>query len=173
MKIPRTGKISLLIIALLGAIGLVLWQAEDRSCHARIGLGPNSNTSRLDTSLEVPSSEWPEVEQVFRDFANDNGWSIRSGENNINGGYRWLELCDDALTTINVGNVLEDHTVNFRIIRNEYGEPRRNGWRIFYRAIHERLEAHWPGRMTYVQGDNREPNLGEAIERPEWLGATD
>lgn len=155
-----------LLAAGAGLLFTVLREPEDTTCHGRLRPGPNSNTSRLDTTLDIPQSEWSAFAQILRDFATANGWSVREGLGKTDPNYRWLDMCDDKVTTIRSGNLNgEGQKIGFGIIHMEYQGPGRDGWHRFYRDLHGRLEAKWPRRMSYIEGE-----FGRPIERPEWLG---
>lgn len=159
------------VCAVLLAVGagltfVVTRTPEDTTCHGRIRPGPNSNTSRLDTTLDIPQSEWPAVAQILRDFAAANGWSLREGPGKTDPNYRWLDMCNDQVTTIRAGNLNgAGCRIGFGIIHMEYDGPGRDGWQRFYRDVHGRLEVCWPRRMSYIEGE-----FGRTIERPAWLG---
>lgn len=134
-------------------------------CQDWITGGPNSNTSRLDTTLDVPKSEWPRFADILRDFARRRGWSFREGTGRDDPDFHWLWMCDGVATMIRAGTDREGGTkIGFGVIHYEYGVPGRDGWRPHYRALHEELEAVWPDRMRYVEGE-----FGRDIQRPPWL----
>lgn len=163
----RKSVAALVLIAIAAGFMVQWYGSEDTTCHGRIRPGPNSNTSRLDTTLDIPRSEWPAFAQILRDFATANGWSVREGPGKTDPNYRWLDMCDDQVTTIRSGNINGEggKTIGFGIIHMEYQGPGRDGWQRFYRDLHRRLEAKWPQRMSYIEGE-----FGRAIERPAWLG---
>ncbi len=95
----RKSGVATLLIA--GAAALMFqYYSEDTSCHGRIRPGPNSNTSRLDTTLDIPDGEWPAFAGILRDFAAKRGWSVREGVGKTDSSFRWLDTCDDRVTTI-------------------------------------------------------------------------
>ena len=78
-------------------------------------------------------------------------------------------MCDDKVTIVRAstqsGGV---NKIGFGIIHMTYQGPGDLGWRPFYRALHRRLEARWPGRIHYVEREFFQP-----IDRPAWLDDED
>jgi hypothetical protein len=151
-------------VAILGVAATVAWNIPTAAptCHDRLTSGPNSNTSRLDTTLRIAPSDWPEVDRIVRAFATENRWDVLAGLDTH--GEPYAELCDPIVTTIRVH--ADRGEVEIQIIHMDYFGPGKDGWQPFYRDLHARLEARWPERkMTYVEGE-----FGRTIPRPDWLG---
>lgn len=155
---------ALVLFIVAGGTFLLLRPAED-TCFNRLGgPGPNSNTSRLNTTLEVPADQWPAVAQIMREFAAARGWLLSEeiDDHPIQG----LDMCDHV-TIVRAGNEYgEGRRIGFQIIHMNYEGPARDGWQAHYRELHRRLEARWPGRMSYIEGE-----FGRPITRPAWLDA--
>jgi hypothetical protein len=140
------------------------------TCFDRLGgPGPNSNTPRLDTWIEVSPREWPAVAQMLQDFAAEQGWSVEEGSGNKDRDYRWLDMCDDKVTIVRASNQhMGVSRIGFGIIHMTYDGAGKDGWRPVYRDLHRRLEQRWPGKMHYIEGE-----FGRPIGRPDWLGDGD
>ena len=78
-----------------------------------------------------------------------------------------LDKCDQAVTIVRASSQYGGGAsrIGFGIIHMNYQGPGNDGWRPVYRDLHRRLEARWPGRMRYIDGE-----FGQPIARPTWLG---
>lgn len=155
------------VLALVAGAYLATRPPAVETCFDRLGgPGPNSNTSRLDTLFEIPADQWPAVAQILGAFAAEHGWSVQQGAGDNDPDYRWLDMCDTAVTIVRASNQHEGgaRRIGFGIIHMAYDGPANDGWRPFYRDLHRRFEARWPGRMRYVDGEFRRPT-----GRPAWL----
>ncbi len=167
MRMPsrRTAVVSVLAVLAAGAAVLLLTPARGGVCFERLGgPGPNSNTSRLDTTLDIPADQWPDVARIMGDFGAERRWTVESGPGRDDPAYAWLDMCDTA-TIVRAGNRNgEGGGIGFGIIHMAYQGPEALAWQPHYRELHRRLEARWPGRMRYVEGE-----FGERIARPDWV----
>ena len=169
----RPGKLATIAALVVLAATAVAWfvtrPPRVETCFDRLGgPGPNSNTGRLDTTLDIPADQWPALAQILRGFAAERGWSLQEGSEES--GIAWLDMCDDKVTIVRASNeagrIGGANRPGFEIIHMNYEGPGNDGWRPYYREIHRRVEARWPGRLTYVEGE-----FGEHIPRPPWLDA--
>ena len=141
--------------------------AAAESCFDRFGgPGPNSNTPRLDTMLDIPADQWPAVAAEMKAFAAAHGWLVDDGPGRTDPNLFWLDMCDSGTSFIRAStDYAGDRRIGFGIIHMKYDGPDRDGWQPLYRDLHQRLEARWPGRMRYVGGEFMLP-----MARPDWLG---
>lgn len=155
------------VIVLIAAAWFLFRPPGEETCFDRLGgPGPNSNTSRLDTFIDIPVGQWPEVAQILEQFATERGWSVQEGDGNTDPDYHWLDMCDAGVTIVRASNEQGEppNQVGFGIIHMAYEGPARDGWQPYYRDLHRRLEARWPGKLRYVEGE-----FGQTITRPLWL----
>ena len=159
---------ALALLALSTAAFYLTRSPGPETCFDRLGgPGPNSNTPRLDTLLDLPADHWPAVAQVLRQFAAEHHWSVQEGAATGDPARAGLDMCDDAVTIVRASSQYagEPGRIGFGIIHLTYEGPGNDGWRPIYRDLHRRFEARWPGRMRYVDGE-----FGQPIPRPAWLG---
>ena len=155
-----------LVLVVLTAGGLAITRNnQGETCFDRLGgPGPNSNTPRLDTLLDIPSDQWPLLVQLLKGFAAERGWAVQEGPGTTDPTYAWLDMCDST-TIVRANNRYEsDDRIGFGIIHMTYEGAGKDRWQPIYREIHRRVEARWPGRLRYREGE-----FGRMIERPGWL----
>ncbi len=164
----RVAILSVLGVIVLAAAVIFLTRPPAReTCFDRLGgPGPNSNTSRLDTILDVPADQWPAVGQILRQFATERGWLLDAGGAASDPAYAAIDLCDQV-TIVRASNQYsgESRRIGFGIIHMNYEGPGNDAWRPIYRDLHRRFEARWPGRLRYIEGE-----FGRPVTRPDWLG---
>ena len=138
---------------------------DPETCFDRLGgPGPNSNTPRLDTYIDVPVSQWPALAELLRQFAAERGWLLNERRADSDPSYRAIDLCDQV-TIVRADNLyMGRRQIGLGIIHMNYEGPANHAWQPAYRDLHRRLEARWPGRLRYVEGE-----FGRPIGRPAWL----
>lgn len=171
MKMPSRPVAVLSAVALLAALGggalLLAGGDGGETCFDRMGgPGPNSNTPRLHTMLDVPVDQWPALAQLLKAFAAERGWAVQDGPGTSDPSYAWLDMCDAAVTIVRANNRYDgEERPGFGVIHMTYPGPGNDAWQPVYRDLHRRIEARGPGRIRYREGE-----FGRMIERPEWLG---
>ena len=169
MKLPSlpVAVVSALVLFIVAGGAFLLLRPVEDTCFARLGgPGPNSNTSRFETWLDLPADQWPAVAGVMREFAAAHGWLISGGPGASDPTMNWLDMCDHVTIVRASSRYGVGDGIGFGIIHMNYEGPGNDGWRPLYRDLHRRLEARWPGRMRYMEGEFRQP-----MARPDWLGA--
>lgn len=153
------------VAAAAAALFLAMRVTAEETCFDRLGgPGPNSNTSRLDTTLTLPANQWPAVAAIFREFAAERGWLVNEGRATGEDVNSWIDMCDMVTIVRGSDQSGEGGQIGFGIIHMNYEGPGALAWHAHYRELHRRLEARWPGRMRYVEGEFLRP-----IGRPDWL----
>jgi hypothetical protein len=159
--------VALALVALVAGAVLLLRPAAAETCFDRLGgPGPNSNTPRLDTILDIPLDQWPAVATEMKAFAAAHGWQVEDGPGRTDPTFFWLDMCDSGTTFVRASNRNSaEGGIGFGIIHMKYDGPEREGWQPLYRDLHRRLETRWPGRLSYIGGEFMQP-----MPRPDWLG---
>ena len=88
-----------------------------------------------------------------------DGWSVKS-DLRMAPSFPWLQisLCLESGTQIFVQGLADQGEVGFGIYLPQGGE----GWRSDLGALHRRIDARWPGKIFYRDGQGRQ------VAAPDW-----
>ncbi len=165
LRSRRVAMLSALAAVAVAAGYFATRRPDPETCFDRLGgPGPNSNTPRLDTYLEIPANQWPAVAQILRQFAAERGWLLSEYPSEPDPNVGGMDLCDHVTIVRADSTYMGSRQIGFGIIHMDYEGPADLAWRPHYRDLHQRLEARWPGRMRYIEGE-----FGQRINRPDWL----
>lgn len=154
----RTGLNGLATIAVLGAIYLVPHPPIDRSCHNPLRDGRTSIGASAAFVLQVDMDQWRAVAEELNDFGRAGRWSIRS-DVRPSKEFSWFQvsLCKEPGTEISAGQFMASE-ISFFVMQPQGGQS----WQPAFRALYQRMEARWPGRISFSDGN------GNKTPIPDW-----
>jgi hypothetical protein len=143
----------------------------DKSCHNPFADGAKRVSAILRLDLKLSNDAWPELTDELVRFGRDLGWSIRNTSQVQPGVAKtWeISLCRSDRLSVFV-NELRWATDGYApaspglgIPVNMYGEVPPDAWQPVARDLVHRLEARWPGKVRFKNGD------GYEVEPPAFL----
>jgi hypothetical protein len=107
----------------------------------------------------VGLDQWRDVEKEVNAFQRSGSWSVRS-DVRTDEGFPWLQisLCKETGTNIFVQGMADLNEVSFGVLQPQGGTT----WRRDFRALYERVNARWPGKITFKD------EQGSPAPTPEW-----
>ena len=158
LPVGRRWRSGLLVILVVGAIfggAAVPGLFVDRSCHHPTRDGRTSIDSVAGFELRIPPSDWPMLSRALRQFADAGHWSFRDSAPS-SPDMQWFDasLCTEAGTQIQMlnGSTRNDNIV-FSVFQPQGGES----WKQPVHALQRKLEALWPGAVSYPPGVQPHP----------------
>jgi hypothetical protein len=163
--VPSRARPARTVVVAAAAVGVVAmafvipWATADRSCHNPLRGGGNSIAQAASFDLHVGVDQWREVEREMEAFRRSGGWSIRS-DVRTDAGFPWLQIsvCKEPGTDIFVQGMPDENEVIFGVYQPQGGSD----WQVEFRALHDRISARWPDKISYRDG------YGVTIGTPDW-----
>jgi hypothetical protein len=138
---------ALFIAAAISGSACVHALLTDHSCHNPLRDGSSSASPVATFNVHLPRAQWPALRDEFRQFARDNGWSFELGQGEY---YRPalldVDICTEAGTQISA--MPSDESSN-DIPITVYQPQGGSDWQASFRALQRRIEARWPGVVSY------------------------
>jgi hypothetical protein len=122
---------------------------------------PPSFTSTAMLELHVTAADWPVLHSEIAGFARERGWPIRA-DVRTSPEFLWFqaELGPETGTHISLDrHSIDDGSISIAAFQPQGGD----GWRVPFRALQNRLEARWPGK---VSEDTPQPPWGRPSPKP-------
>jgi hypothetical protein len=150
-------------ILLTGAVVAVPSITRDRTCHNKFRDGLTTIAPKASMYLQVADDDWTKLRKTIEDFSAKRELSLRdytrTGPDIVP--LLAVSLCDDRGTNISVNEqhwALREFTppIAGRGVGFIFYEVRANsGWEVVARDLVNGLEAAWPGRIHFRDGNNR------------------
>jgi hypothetical protein len=158
----RTALLSVAAAGVVVAAFVIPYATADRSCHNPLRGGRNSIAQTASFDLRVGVDQWRNVEAEVERFRRSGDWSVRS-DVRTDEGFPWLQisLCKETGTNIFVQGMADFGEVNFGVYQPQGGDT----WRRDFHVLYERINARWPTKVTFKDGQGRQ------IGTPEWAKA--
>ena len=158
----RTALLSVSAAGVVAAAFIIPYATADRSCHNPLRGGGTSIAQTAGFDLRVGVDQWRNVEAEVEQFRRSGDWSVRS-DVRTDEGFPWLQmsLCKETGTNISVQGIPEFNEVSFGVYQPQGGDT----WRSDFRALYERINARWPTKVTFKDGE------GQQTGAPEWVKA--
>ena len=155
----RTTALSVAAAGVITAAFVVPYATADRSCHNPLRDGRTSIGQVASFDLRVGVDQWRNVEGEVETFRRSGDWSVRS-DVRTDPGYPWLQisLCKEPGTNIFVQGMADFNEVSFGVYQPQGGPT----WRRDFRALYERINARWPTKVTFKDGQGRQTST------PDW-----
>jgi len=155
----RTAALMMAAAGVLLAAFLIPYVTADRSCHNPLRDGRTSIGQVASFDLGVGVDQWRNVEQEVEKFRRSSDWSIRS-DVRTDPSFRWFQisLCRETGTNIFVQGMADLNEVDFGVYQPQGGST----WRQDFRVLYERINARWPTKVTFKDGQGRQTG------KPEW-----
>jgi hypothetical protein len=155
----RTALLSVAAAGVVAAAFVIPYATADRSCHNPLRGGGTSIAQAANFDLGVGVDQWRNVEAEMEGFRRSGDWSVRS-DVRTDKGFPWLQisLCKQTGTNIFVQGMADFADVNFGVYQPQGGDT----WRRDFHALYERINARWPRKVTFRDGQ------GRRIGTPEW-----
>lgn len=151
--LPRTLVSLIAASVVVGGAFLIPQATADRSCHNPLRDGATSIAQAASFDLNVGFDEWRNVEAEVERFRGFGDWSVRS-DIRTEKDFPWFQvsLCKEPGTNIFVQGMEEFGSVSFGVYQPQGGDT----WRSDFRALHDRVKARWPDKVTYKDDQGRE-----------------
>lgn len=158
----RTAALSVGAAGVIGAAFLIPYATADRSCHNSLRDGRTSIAPVASFELQVGIDQWQNVEKEVSAFRRSGDWSVRS-DVRTDPSFPWLQisLCREPGTNIFVQGWADLNEINFSVFQPQGGST----WQKNFRALYERINARWPTRVSFKDGQGRQ------ISEPKWAAA--
>ena len=158
----RTGLLTVAAAGVIAATVAIPYATADRTCHNTLRDGRKSIGQAASFDLRVGIEEWRNVEKEMDAYRRSGDWSARS-DVRTDKGFPWLQisLCQESGTDIFVQGIESFNEVNFGVYQPQGGET----WRRDFRALYERINARWPDKVVFKDGQGRQSPT------PEWATA--
>lgn len=154
----RRWKLGLLIVFVVGSIfggAAVPGLFVDRSCHNPTRDGRPSITPVAGFELHIPVRDWPALRGELQRFAATSHWSYLDPMP-PNPDTQWFDvsLCVEPGTQIGTTYIAAGgDKIIFTVVQPQGGDS----WKLPVLRLQRRLEARWPGRVSYQSGPTGEP----------------
>jgi hypothetical protein len=160
----RLARTRLLAAAAVGVIAMAFAiprLTADRSCHNPLRDGRTGIAEAASFDLSAGVDQWRNIEREVDAFGRAGNWSIRS-DVRTDEGFPWFQisLCKEPGTDIFVQGMPDGDKVIFSVTQPQGGP----GWQPQFRALHDRISARWPNKISYRNGQ------GVTISTPAWVG---
>jgi hypothetical protein len=154
---------SVVAVLLAGAVVAVPGITKDRTCHNLFRDGGTHRGAKVNIDLQIANDEWSKLKNVIADFSVKRELSFRDSSQTRPDvvSVLTLSLCDDRGTNILVNEqrwALRDFAppIAGRGVGITIYEVRVNsGWESIARDLVSDLEAIWPGKVQFRDGNNR------------------
>lgn len=155
----RTAAFSVAAAGIITAALAIPYATKDRSCHNTMRDGRASIGQTAGFDLRVGVDQWRNVEAEVEGFRRSGDWSVRS-DVRTDDSFPWLQisLCTEPGTNIFVQGVPEFNAVSFGVYQPQGGDS----WRRDFRALYDRINARWPGKVAFKDEQGRQ------TDTPEW-----
>jgi len=163
--------LAVVAILLAGAVLAMPRIMRDRTCHDMSRTGLTTIVPQARIYLQVADDDWPKLRKTIEDFSAKRELSLRDNGQPRPGVVPLvaLSLCDDRGINILVN---EQHwgpgsasPLAGRGVGFIFYEVRPNsGWDVVARDLVNGLEAAWPGRIHFRDGDNRVVPMPEELK---------
>ena len=158
----RTALLSVAAAGVVVAAFVIPYATADRSCHNPLRGGGTSIAQTAGFDLGVGVDQWRNIEAEVEKFRRSGDWSVRS-DVRTDQGFPWLQisLCKETGTQIFVQGMADFNEVSFGVYQPQGGDT----WRRDFHVLYERINARWPTKVTFKDGQGRQTSA------PEWAKA--
>lgn len=157
----------LLVVFIVAGVLLIPAATKDRSCHNVLRDGRTSISPVLHIDLDVKESDWPDLTQLYIDFAQAHAMQFRDSSENRPGAVTllYLSACrDDFVVSTNEQRwshrnfepTMPGWGIGIRVYEMEIGAE----WPVAAMDLTERLERRWPTQVRFRD------NSGSIVPRP-------
>jgi len=145
-----------LAVVLTGALFAAPHLVRDTSCHNLFRDGRKSVGPQVGVEMKLDPADWTKLMHTVVEFGDTNGLSLRRDEEIRHGRLLWrsLNLCNEAGLTIVVSDqpwLGEIHSpqADRGMTLDVYQLKQDSGWQPMAGELLDKLEAQWPGRLTF------------------------